>query len=51
MAIDPSVLHDTCKIDAALTVVVAAWPELPEAIRTRIAAMVRIAVRMAAPLD
>ncbi len=43
----PSVAHylptDTCKTDPDLSAVVAAWPELPEAIRAGIVAMVKAA--------
>jgi hypothetical protein len=34
---------DTCKTDPDLAAVVAAWPELPEAIRAGIVAMVKTA--------
>jgi hypothetical protein len=36
-------LHDTRNIDPDLAIVVAAWPELPEAIRAGIVAMVKAA--------
>ena len=39
----PHLLHDTCNTDPDLAAVVAAWPELPEAIRVGILAMVRAA--------
>ena len=43
----PSVAHhlptDTCKTDPGLAAAVAAWPELPEAIRAGIVAMVKAA--------
>ena len=43
----PAVTHhlptDTCKTDPGLAAVVAAWPELPEAIRAGIVAMVKAA--------
>ena len=43
----PSVAHhlptDTCKTDPDLAAIVAAWPELPQAIRSGILAMVRAA--------
>jgi hypothetical protein len=35
---------DTCKTDPDLAAVVAAWPELPEAIRAGIVAMVKTAL-------
>jgi hypothetical protein len=41
--IDPPVLHDACKTDPDLAAVEAAWPELPEAIRAGILAMVKAA--------
>ena len=37
----PSLLHDTCKTDPELAEVVAAWPELPAAIRGVVVALVR----------
>ena len=37
--------NDTCQTDPDLAAVVAAWPELPEAIRTGIVAMVKAAER------
>jgi len=37
-------LTDTCKTDPGLAAVVAAWPELPEAIRAGIVAMVKAAL-------
>ncbi|MGZ3470477.1 MAG: hypothetical protein ACXWO1_12680 [Isosphaeraceae bacterium] len=44
----PAVTHhlptDTCKTDPGLAAVVAAWPELPEAIRAGIVAMVKAAL-------
>jgi hypothetical protein len=40
----PSVPTDTCQTDPDLTAVLAAWPELPQAIRTAILAMVTAAV-------
>jgi hypothetical protein len=39
--IDPHLIHDTCQTDPDLAAVVAAWPELPEAIRAGIVAMVK----------
>ena len=45
----PSVAHhlptDTCKTYPDLAAVVAAWPELPEAIRAGIVAMVKAAAK------
>jgi hypothetical protein len=38
---------DSCKADTELAAVVAAWPELPQAIRTGILAIVRAAVEKA----
>jgi hypothetical protein len=40
---DPHLIHDTCKTDPDLAAVVVAWPNLPEAIRAGIVAMVRAA--------
>jgi len=34
---------DTCKIDPDLAAAVAAWPELPETLKTGIVALVRAA--------
>ena len=46
----PSVAHhlptDTCKNDPDLSAVVAAWPELPEAIKASILAMVKATARV-----
>jgi hypothetical protein len=39
----PHLLHDTCKNDPDLAAVVAAWPELPVAIRQGIVVMVKAA--------
>jgi hypothetical protein len=36
---------DTCKTNPDLAAIVAAWPELPEAIRSGIAALVKAALR------
>jgi hypothetical protein len=36
-------IHDTCKTDSDLAAVVAGWPDLPEAIRAGILAMVKAA--------
>jgi hypothetical protein len=41
--IDPPVIHDICQTDPDLAAVVAAWPDLPEAIRAGILAMVTAA--------
>jgi len=43
-AVTRYLLTDTCKTDPGLAAVVAAWPELPEAIRAGIVAMVRAAL-------
>ncbi len=44
---DPSFAHhlptDTCKTDPDLAAVVASWPELPEALKAGILAMVKAA--------
>ncbi len=37
--------NDTCKTDPDLAAVVAAWPDLPEAIKAGILAMVKAAER------
>ncbi len=46
----PIVAHhlptDTCKTDTDLAAVVAAWPDLPEAIKAGIVAMVRCALKL-----
>ena len=39
----PSVIHDTCRIDPALALVVDAWPTLPPALKAGIIAMVKAA--------
>jgi hypothetical protein len=41
--IDPPLIHDTCKTDPELAAVAEAWPELPEAIKAGILAMVEAA--------
>jgi hypothetical protein len=43
LLIDPPVIHDTRQSDPDLAVVVAAWRELPEAIKAGILAMVKAA--------
>jgi len=43
-AVTHHLLTDTCKTDPGLAAVVAAWPELPEAIRAGIVAMVKAAL-------
>ena len=42
-SVAPHLSTDTCKTDPDLAVAVAAWSELPEAIRTGIVAMVKAA--------
>jgi hypothetical protein len=43
LLVDPPVIHDTCQNDPDLAAIVAAWPELPAAIRAGILAMVTAA--------
>jgi hypothetical protein len=43
LPVDPPVIHDTCQNASDLAAVVAVWPELPEAIRAGIVAMVKAA--------
>ena len=43
-ALAPILLHDTCTTDPDLAAVVDAWPDLPEAIRAGILAMVKAAL-------
>jgi hypothetical protein len=41
--IDPHLIQDTCKTDRDLALVNESWPDLPEAIRAGILAMVKAA--------
>jgi hypothetical protein len=43
LPVDPPVIHDTCQNAPDLAAVMAAWPELPEAVRAGILAMVQAA--------
>ena len=43
LPVDPPVIHDTCQNAHDLAAVVAAWPDLPEAIRAGILTMVNVA--------
>jgi hypothetical protein len=43
--IDPHLIHDTCQTDPDLVAIVSAWPELPEAIKAGILAMVRTSLK------
>ena len=47
----PHLPTDTCKIDPELAAVVAAWPDLPEAILAGILAMVKVAASQTGPID
>jgi hypothetical protein len=54
LPVDPPVIHDTCQNAPDLAAVMAAWPELPEAVRAGIVAMVRASLRVpedSAPSD
>ena len=42
---DPTPVSDVCQTDSDLAAVVAAWAELPEAIRAGIAAMVKASAK------
>jgi hypothetical protein len=41
--VDPYSIHDACRTDPDLAAVVAAWPDLPEALKTGIVVMVKTA--------